>query len=107
MAASMKRKYEKYWGSAENINPMLFLAVVLDPRYKLKYLKYCFETIYDAETVAKIVVKVEQILQRLYNSYNVEGESDGDKVSKSDSPPKGGVKETIRRRLLENYLQQQ
>ncbi|XP_062085714.1 zinc finger BED domain-containing protein RICESLEEPER 1-like [Humulus lupulus] len=107
MAASMKRKYDKYWGSAENINPMLFLAVVLNPRYKLKYLKYCFETVYDAETVAKIVVKVEQILQRLYNSYNVQGESDGDKVSKSDSPPKGGVKETIRRRLLENYLQQQ
>ena len=51
---------------------------MLDPRYKLKY---CFETVYDAETVAKIVVKVEQILQRLYNSYNVEGESDGDKVS--------------------------
>ncbi|XP_062093497.1 zinc finger BED domain-containing protein RICESLEEPER 2-like [Humulus lupulus] len=104
MAASMKRKYDKYWGSAENINPMLFFAVVLDPRYKLKY---CFETVYDVEIVAKIVVKVERILQRLYNSYNVEGESDGDKVSKSDSPPKGGVKETIRRRLLENYLQQQ
>ena len=81
MAASMKKKYDKYWGNAENINPLLFLAVVLDPRYKLKYLKYCFESIYDAETVAKIVVKVEQILQRLYVSYNVEGGSDGDKVS--------------------------
>ena len=81
MAASMKKKYDKYWGNSENINPLLFLAVVLDLRYKLKYLKYYFETVYDAETVAKIVVKVEQILQRLYNCYNVEGESDGDKVS--------------------------
>ncbi|KAK1394229.1 zinc finger BED domain-containing protein RICESLEEPER 2-like [Heracleum sosnowskyi] len=63
MAGSMKEKYDKYWGDVEDINPLLFLAVVLDPRYKMGYLKYCFESVYDAESVARIVTKVESLLQ--------------------------------------------
>ena len=36
MAQRMKLKYDKYWGSVDRINLMLFVAVVVDPRYKLK-----------------------------------------------------------------------
>ena len=32
MAQRMKLKYDKYWGSVDRINPMLFVAVVVDPR---------------------------------------------------------------------------
>ncbi|XP_063949902.1 zinc finger BED domain-containing protein RICESLEEPER 2-like [Daucus carota subsp. sativus] len=71
MAASMKEKYDKYWGNADNINPLLFVAVVLDPRYKMRYLKYCFEAVYDFATVARLIVKVESVLQSLYTCYNV------------------------------------
>ncbi|KAM6593329.1 hypothetical protein CsatA_001032 [Cannabis sativa] len=107
MAANMRRKYDKYWGNAENINPFLFLAIVVDPRYKLKYLKYLFETIYEAEIVAKIVVKVEQVLQRLFTSYNAMNGNKDDKVSKSDSlVPTCDLKQSNRSRLLANYLQQ-
>lgn len=84
MAVSMKEKYDKYWGTVENINPLLFLAVVLDPRYKIKYLRYCFESVYDSETVARIIVKVESVLQQLYTCYSVgpdNAESADNKVS--------------------------
>lgn len=81
IAMGMKEKYDKYWGNADNINPLLFLAVVLDPRYKMRYLKFCFDSVYDAETVAKLVVKVESVIQRLYACYNVEGDGESDKVS--------------------------
>ena len=37
----------------------------------MRYLKYCFESVYDPEMVAKTIVKVESILQQLYNCYNV------------------------------------
>ena len=40
MAIEMKKKYEKYWGSIDHINLMIFVAVVLDPRYRLKYIKF-------------------------------------------------------------------
>jgi hypothetical protein len=42
MAKVMKMKYEKYWGNIEKMNLLLFVAVVLDPRYKMKYIVYWF-----------------------------------------------------------------
>ncbi|XP_074372575.1 zinc finger BED domain-containing protein RICESLEEPER 2-like [Apium graveolens] len=106
MAVSMKEKYNKYWGTAENINPLLFLAVVRDPRYNMRYLKFCFDTVYNAETVAKLVVKVESVLQCLYACYDVEVDGKSNKDTKLDSLSKSDGKET-RRRLLESYLQYQ
>ncbi|KAF7841566.1 zinc finger BED domain-containing protein RICESLEEPER 1-like [Senna tora] len=32
MAKKMKLKYDKYWGKPENMNPLLVIGVVLDPR---------------------------------------------------------------------------
>ena len=31
-------KYKKYWGNIEKMNLLLFVAIVLDPRYKIKYI---------------------------------------------------------------------
>ena len=36
MAMNMKAKCDKYWGNAEKMNPLLYVVVVLDPRYKLR-----------------------------------------------------------------------
>ena len=36
IAKRMKLKHDKYWGSVDWINLMLFVAVVVDPRNKLK-----------------------------------------------------------------------
>lgn len=40
MAKSMKPKFDKYW---EDYSTILTFAVVLDPRYKLKFVKFCYE----------------------------------------------------------------
>ena len=40
MAIETKKKYDKYWGSIDNINLMLFVTVVLDPRYRSKYVEF-------------------------------------------------------------------
>lgn len=42
MAVSMKAKYDKYWGSIRKVNKLLFIVVVLDPRYKLEYVTWSF-----------------------------------------------------------------
>ena len=47
MAEGMKMKYEKYRGNIEKMNLLLFVAVVLDPRYKMKYIVYWFNKWYD------------------------------------------------------------
>ena len=38
----MKKKYDKYWESIDNINLILFVVVVLDSMYRLKYVKFWF-----------------------------------------------------------------
>ncbi|XP_074322707.1 zinc finger BED domain-containing protein RICESLEEPER 1-like [Apium graveolens] len=108
MAVSMKKKYDKYWGNADNINPLIFLAVVLDPRYKMKYLRYCFDSVYDSESAARIIVKVEGILQCLFICYADGKEGAHNKDVEGDSPPRVVPgKEIRRRRLLETYMRQQ
>ena len=38
MITKMLKKFDKYWGKLKNINQMLLIAIVLDPRYKLDML---------------------------------------------------------------------
>ena len=65
-ACRMKGKFAKYWEILSNVNYLLHVAIVLDPRYKMKYVKFCFEQIYEAsETVTKIAF-VESTFNQLY-----------------------------------------
>ena len=47
MAKRMKLKYDKYWESVDRINLMLFVAIMVDLRYKLKYVKFWFKQWYE------------------------------------------------------------
>ena len=56
-ACRMKKKFVKYWENFSNVNYLLHVAIVLDPRYKLKYVKFCFEQVYEAsEIITKIAL---------------------------------------------------
>ncbi|XP_075659325.1 zinc finger BED domain-containing protein RICESLEEPER 1-like [Castanea sativa] len=66
MAVEMKKKYDKYWGSMDNINLMLFVAVVLDPRYRLKYVKFWFREWYENDKEDEMSFKIRDALKRLY-----------------------------------------
>ena len=41
---------------------LLIIAVVLDPRYKLDYVSFCFESLYDTNKVEAIVASKHQRL---------------------------------------------
>ena len=49
MVVEMETKYDKYWGSTDNISLMLFVAIVLDLRYRLKYVKFWFKERYEKD----------------------------------------------------------
>ena len=69
MSSNMKVKYDKCWGSVERINKLIFIAVVLDPRYKLDYISFCFSNIYE-DAMAKVMVDgIKNYLIRLYDYY--------------------------------------
>jgi len=69
MANRMKGKYDKYWGDVEKINPLLFVASLLDPRYKMAGLEYWFRLSFGAEKVERIDSQLKWVLGRLYEHY--------------------------------------
>jgi len=58
----MEKKFTKYW---QEYTPVLSLAVVLDPRYKWKFVKFCFSKL-DSLTCNEKVKAVEDNLHQLF-----------------------------------------
>jgi hypothetical protein len=74
MVEGMKMKYEKYWGNIEKMNLLLFVVVVLDLRYKMKYIVYWFNKWYAKPKAESMVEKVRRAIDRLYAHYATEFE---------------------------------
>lgn len=91
MAVSMRRKYDKYWGNVYNVNCLLFVALVLDPRYKMDYLAHCFTSIYDSSITEKLLKKVKETMNQLFDFYsgaesgNVLNENEGEVAAKTQN----------------------
>ncbi|KAG2712806.1 hypothetical protein I3760_04G143400 [Carya illinoinensis] len=85
MAENMKIKYDKYWGSIEKTNLMIFIAVVLDPRCKFSLLQFWFKKIYGGNLVEEMIAIVKHLMMDIYWEYSiVYGSSSG--VSYSEPP---------------------
>ncbi|XP_057740345.1 zinc finger BED domain-containing protein RICESLEEPER 2-like [Arachis stenosperma] len=70
IAERMKLKYDKYWGNIKNINMMIFVAMVLDPRYKLKFVNFSFEKLYDDKDDADFLdTKVKETFSKMFECY--------------------------------------
>ncbi|XP_060204562.1 zinc finger BED domain-containing protein DAYSLEEPER-like [Lycium barbarum] len=65
MATYMLRKFEKYWRSYSVI---LSMAIILDPRYNLKFVKFCFTKLNSDTDEAKLKV-IKDNLQLLFKEY--------------------------------------
>ncbi|XP_072071965.1 zinc finger BED domain-containing protein DAYSLEEPER-like [Arachis hypogaea] len=76
MATKMKAKYDKYWGNLKNMNMIIFVAVVLDPRYKIKFIEWSFQKLFKKEDADFLCGKVKEVFNDLFNSYRVALNSD-------------------------------
>ena len=70
MATKMESKFDKYWGKGDKMNHLLYVAVILDPRKKLRFLKFCFSEIYGNEMADVMVELVRGTLVKLYDFYS-------------------------------------
>ncbi|CAL8157311.1 unnamed protein product [Prunus armeniaca] len=70
VASSMKKKFDNYWGSFESVNKMIFVALVLDPRFKLQMFKISFQNLKaEKNKIDEVVREVRTCLFNLYNEY--------------------------------------
>ncbi|KAA0059880.1 zinc finger BED domain-containing protein RICESLEEPER 2-like [Cucumis melo var. makuwa] len=51
------------------MNKLMFVAMVIDPRYKLKYLTYCLSNVYESDVVKDVAESMKIYLYRLYVFY--------------------------------------
>ena len=68
-ACRMKEKFSKYWENFCDVNYLLHVAIVLDPRYKMNYVKFCLEQVYEASEAITKIALVESTFNRLYERY--------------------------------------
>ncbi|KAI5349711.1 hypothetical protein L3X38_002600 [Prunus dulcis] len=73
MAASIKKKYDQYWGELHKVNPFLMIGVVIHPRFKLHNLKHIFDEIFENDPICDRLVsqKTNEVKQLLLNMYEV------------------------------------
>ena len=71
MAGNMKKKYDKYWGNYESVNPFLFVSILFNPRHKERFLRYCFVVLFGEFKANELVVKVRNNLSSLYDEYKL------------------------------------
>lgn len=76
-ALVMRAKFSKYWNGLKDINRLLIVASVLDPRNKMKFAGLCFEKLYGKDSPQGKVLNdsVNDVMERLFDEYNTSGAS--------------------------------
>ncbi|MFQ6636517.1 hypothetical protein Gotur_014044 [Gossypium turneri] len=94
MVKQMQEKFNKYWAKYSLI---LSCAAILDPRYKLNYVQYCFTTIYGIHA-SDFVEIILRNLKLLFDEYV--------KKSKSTSSSLAGSSNVSDNNLIDSSLHQ-
>ncbi|XP_026433806.1 zinc finger BED domain-containing protein DAYSLEEPER-like [Papaver somniferum] len=75
MVKEMQEKFNSYW---TNLSPILAIALVLDPRYKLHYLNFAYSKLYpDVRVLERKVNDVRDEMKKLYNEYCIFSRASG------------------------------
>ncbi|KAF7139508.1 hypothetical protein RHSIM_Rhsim07G0239000 [Rhododendron simsii] len=109
MALDMKKKFDTYWGKGDRFNFLLYVAVVLDPRFKLRWVKFCYIKTKGKEVAEEMEKRVKGVLDKLYDAYANEGEV---RVQVASTTPSIVVDEDCDDRLslaneFDTYLEQE
>ncbi|GAU34708.1 hypothetical protein TSUD_29500 [Trifolium subterraneum] len=71
MAENMKAKYEKYWGDVKKMNMLIFVAVALDPRHKMRFVRWGLNKAYEKDVADSLYKKAEETLYKIFDSYKI------------------------------------
>nr|XP_028950042.1 zinc finger BED domain-containing protein RICESLEEPER 2-like [Malus domestica] len=69
MATNMRAKYDKYFGSYLQLNNLLVVALILDPRFKLRHVTHLFKRQLLEVDVHLKTKEIRDVLDALYKEY--------------------------------------
>lgn len=103
----MLEKFDKYWDRMKNINKMLVVAFVFDPKNKMQFARMCFEKLYgkDSPDAKEMNQSVLGVLYSLFKEYsNLYGTSKSMQTSQSTQTSSfGGQEQSAERMELVDY----
>ncbi|CAN6855087.1 unnamed protein product, partial [Brassica oleracea] len=72
-ATEMRTKFEKCWDGLINMNPLVIIASVFDPRNKMQFASICFDKLYGKDSVesAHLRTSISTLMKQLYEEYVV------------------------------------
>lgn len=86
MAANMRVKFMKYYGSFHQMNHLVIIGLVMDPRFKLRNVTHLLRRDgLEEEEVQNIIKQLKGVLMSLYEEYSLK--VDGGNQSKSSGSP--------------------
>ena len=84
-AKEMRNKFEKYWDGLININPLVIIASVFDPRNKMQFASICFDKLYGKDSLESghLRTSIRALMKSLYEEYvsKLSSSSQGDSLS--------------------------
>ncbi|KAG5565398.1 hypothetical protein RHGRI_001332 [Rhododendron griersonianum] len=98
-----------YWGKGDRINFLLYAVVAIDPRFKLRWVKFCYTKTKGKEVAEGMEKCVKGVLDKLYDAYANEGKV---RVQVASAMPSVVVDEDCDDRLslaseFDTYLEQE
>ncbi|KAG8503324.1 hypothetical protein CXB51_001365 [Gossypium anomalum] len=103
MAIKMKEKYDKYWGDIDKMNLLMFVACVLDPRQKLKYLEFALSEMSSSEKTSEMMQKLKESLYELFDEYKPSLHSTCSQLSMSTHVSLREPQQKMKRRMQALY----
>lgn len=79
----MVEKYDKYW---VNVNGLMGVATILDPRFKTKLIRFYFSKIYNENEVNYEVDRIRSLLVELVEEYGNKNGKNQASTSRSTTP---------------------
>lgn len=70
-ARSMRDKFDKYWDELFNMNPVVIIVSVFDPRNKMQFVSFCFDKLYGKCSLESEHLKssIKCVMKELYDEY--------------------------------------
>ncbi|XP_058003896.1 zinc finger BED domain-containing protein RICESLEEPER 2-like [Hevea brasiliensis] len=109
MGDRMKVKFDKYWGDPDKMNKIIYIAVVVDPRYKLEFMEFALSVMYEKEKGMELVKKIKLTVYELFDEYKKTYQAEHERGSNvagntSENNESEGAKKKSRLNLGDQFL---
>ncbi|KAG8633913.1 hypothetical protein MANES_18G145766v8 [Manihot esculenta] len=107
MGEKMKLKFDKYWGDPDKMNKIIYIIVVVDPRYKLEFMHFALSTVYGKEKGIELAKKVKLFVYELFDDYKriFQSENANEHIGNVSKSIEDGTKKKPKMRLGHQFMQ--